>query len=379
LSVASAFDRTPADGLIRSEDIDDMKLVQFFSGQKETAATSGPLADVYRTKANQLDGIISYESELLSLNDTAEDNRLERLELIYPSDGAVYASYPLILVNPARENEYRRILDWLLKSDTQEILINRKHRRPPTTAAVAPNTPKEQQLPTELKIANRLVLAYLNEYRKRTRTLYVLDISHSMEPDQRIGQLRRAFDLLIGEDQSVAGQFAHFRKNEKITIVPFNSEVLRRRDFDIAEPSTNPPVLRELSSYVHNDLIPAGSTALYEALLAAYEIVRQEGPNEGYITSIVLMTDGEANVGVDRDGQPVNGERDDAPKRLFEGFQAQYEKLSYGRLGVRTHVIKFGEASEDDMRKVAGLTGGQFFDATKSSLYEAFREIRGFQ
>jgi Ca-activated chloride channel homolog len=42
--------------------------------------------------------------------------------------------------------------------------------------------------------------------------------------------------------------------------------------------------------------------------------------------------------------------------------------------------VLFGTAREDEMRRLADLTGGLMFDARKkTSLVDVFREIRGYQ
>src|SRR5690242_2139843 len=70
----------------------------FFGAQVLSAGSSGWLSDAYRRRESgggpPLDGLVNYESVLLSLN-----RNLERpLTLIYPTDGVVTADYPLTLL-----------------------------------------------------------------------------------------------------------------------------------------------------------------------------------------------------------------------------------------------------------------------------------------
>jgi len=98
VGVASAFAGTG--NALTSADIDKPALKEFFKGQALTAGSSGFLADAYVRDQGKLDGIVNYESVLLSLN--AQKKLHEPLELIYPRDGIVTADYPLLLIDPAR-------------------------------------------------------------------------------------------------------------------------------------------------------------------------------------------------------------------------------------------------------------------------------------
>ncbi len=363
VGVAASFDPTPG-GPLRAEDIDGARLTELFSGLTTTAGSSRYLTDTFLRQQDRIDAVINYESELLALN--ANPALREPLKLIYPSDGAVYADYPLTLVNPARAAAYHSVLDWLREPDTQRQLSEVTNRRPvdesvPRDEAIPDQSPPGLPLPADLTTADQLIFSYLDEFRRPARTFYVLDVSTSML-GPRITDLRRAFADLTGTDTSVTGQFARFRKNELVTIIPFASAVQPSRDFLIRDPELEPQVLIDLRAYV--DGLPLGpGTALYDGLAAAYDRVQQDAAaNEGYYTSIVLMTDGEANTGLD-----------------LSGFRARFEQSGMGSLNVPTFVVKFGEAQEAELREVAALAGGELFDATTGSLRTAFQEIRGYQ
>jgi Ca-activated chloride channel family protein len=106
-----------------------------------------------------------------------------------------------------------------------------------------------------------------------------------------------------------------------------------------------------------------GQTAIYSALTRALEVARAEAQAEPErYMSIVLLTDGESNSGI----------------RYQEFRHAHAAELS-GAEHVRIFTILFGEAAADEMRELAEWTGGRAFDARKSSLASAFKEIRGYQ
>lgn len=364
VGVAAAFD--PTDGPLQSEDVDRAKLSNLFSGQTATAGSSAYVTERFIDQQDQLDGIINYESELLTLN---ENTTLpDGLELIYPADGAVYADYPLNLLDPNRQDAYARVIEWLHTPGTQDRLTRDTKRRP-AVEGVAPDTsipdrrPSALPLPADLGTADQLIFSYLDEFRRPARTHYVLDMSTSMA-GQRIRDLQRAFESLTGNEDSITGQFARFRKDERITILPYAGKVATPRDFLARDPVRRPQELDSLRTFVRGLPLSQG-TAVYDGLDTAYRRARAETvANEGYVTSIVLMTDGESNAGL-----------------TLADFRAKFQQDGYDQLRVPTFVVMFGEdqAAWAAVEETAVLTGGELFDATATSLRDAFQEIRGYQ
>ena len=78
------------------------------------------------------------------------------------------------------------------------------------------------------------------------------------------------------------------------------------------------------------------------------------------MTSVVLFSD---------------GENTDAPG--IDGF-AQWYEANEAVQGIPVYAILFGEASADEMGRLAELTGGRVFDAVGGDLTSAFKEIRGY-
>ena len=113
---------------LRTEDVDEGGLTDFFNGQTLTAGSSGWLADAFVTGQAKLDGLINYESVLLGLN--ASGKLREPLELIYPSDGIITADYPLLLLDPAKRAEYDKLVAYLRGPEVQRRLMTATARRP---------------------------------------------------------------------------------------------------------------------------------------------------------------------------------------------------------------------------------------------------------
>ncbi len=74
------------------------------------------------------------------------------------------------------------------------------------------------------------------------------------------------------------------------------------------------------------------------------------------------MTDGENNRGI-----PV------------EEFLAGLRAVAEPARSVKTFAIQFGEADPAELQRIVQATAGARFDANRSSLAAAFKEIRGYQ
>jgi len=360
VGVASAF----AGNNLTSDNIDIPALKEFFSGQALTAGSSGFLADSYVRAQDSLDGMINYESVLLSLD---QGNTLhEKLDLVYPKDGIVTADYPLMLLNSARRDVYDKILTYLRRPDVQTKIMTTTNRRP-AIPYVKPDARFPSQLliempfPASLDTINKLLFAYLAQVRRPDHAIFVLDTSGSMDGD-RISNLKKALLGLTGSDTTITGQFAAFRQREELTFILFNNTVYKQADFTINDPDPNGPDLAAVRSFV-TSLQAGGGTAIYDAVYQAYQVAAsgQRREPDRYF-SIVLMTDGENNQG--RDGTQ---------------FISDFKRLPPQSQQIKTFPILFGEASPSQLQQLADLSGGKVFNGKSAPISEVFKEIRGYQ
>jgi Ca-activated chloride channel homolog len=362
LGVAAAFAGT-GDALERG-DVDAKRLTEFFSGQTLTAGSSGFLADAYVTEQDSLDGLINYESVLLQLNRGGRVR--EPLELVYPEEGIVTADYPLLLLNESGRAAYDKLAAWLRSPEVQRKLMTATSRRPAIPgvaldAAFGKQTLVELPFPGDREVVDQLILSYLDRYRRPAHAIFVLDVSGSMEGD-RIDGLKRALTGLTGADSSVSGKFARFRARERITMITFSSVITSEHQITLEDAAQNPAGLAEVRARI-DGLSAGGGTAIWSALRHAYQRVAEDAvADRGYLTTVVLMTDGENTHGID-----VNE------------FLSGYAGMDQRARSVRTFAIQFGEADPAELDQAAKATGGAMFNANTSSLDAVFKEIRGFQ
>jgi len=346
---------------ITAADVTTDELKGFFKGQALTAGSSGWLTDAYVNGQDTLNGLINYESVLLSLN--ASGKLKDPLTLIYPQDGLITADYPVTLLNKDRQADYDKVVAALKSPEVQRRIMTLTRRRP-VNAAVTLDGGFPSGLNIELPFPgsavtlNAVLDAYLQDTRRPANTIFLLDVSGSMAGD-RLEALKTALLGLSGADTGLTGRYSGFASRERVTFIPFSSQVSLP---DITEVGTSPTAkttsLRVIAGQV-NALETNGGTNIYGALEAAY--AQAAKAPAGRYTSVVLMTDGEANTGP-------------SP----EQFRSYYQALPKSVRAIKTFTILFGEGNKDAMNDVATLTGGRSFDGTKG-LQAAFKQIRGYQ
>ena len=336
----------------------------FFKGQTMTAGSAGFLADDFVRQQANVDGIIDYESILMSLN--AGGKLTEPLTLIYPREGIITADYPLMLVNADKREVFDKVVEYLRTTDVQRRIMTDTAHRPsvpglPLDARFTSQVIVELPFPSKLDTIDTLLTAYLDQIRKPASAIFVLDSSGSME-GERLDALKDALTALTGLDTSLTGRFARFRANEQVTFITFSSTAAPPQPFTINDTAADSPSMQQIRTYV-DGLFAMGGSAIYSALESAYQAVQAEQATDpDRLYSIVLMTDGENNAGTDSNV-----------------FTQEYQGYPDAVKAVHVYPILFGDASADALNAIATLTGGRVFVAGTGDLGAIFKQIRGYQ
>jgi Ca-activated chloride channel family protein len=341
-------------GTLRPQDVTCDRLRGFFVGNTLTADTSRQLVDEYVAHQDNVDAVVNDESVLLTLNDSGRLR--QNLEIVYPRDGIVVSDYPMLLLDPAKRAAYDTVTSWLRSPAGQKEIMERTLRRPldPTVARDARlQAPIGNALyfPDRQEVVDTLLADYASPaLRAPDQVIFALDYSGSMK-GQRIAALRATFAGLSGS-QGSAG-FYRFYQGERFTVLRFGGRVLSEQDFVVNGPSD----LADLRAALDIDQFD-DSTAVWSTLDYAYgraEAILKDRPSQR--VSIVLMTDGESNAGID----------------LAEFLSHQPARPP----SVHTFAISYGEADRAELDQAARATGGFMVDADSASLLNAFKEIRG--
>lgn len=322
-------------------------LMRFARGQALASGSSGWLMEAYDKDASTVDGVFNYESLILQ-----DENLVE----VIPQDGVITADYPLTMLAGRGENAeaaYRALVDYLRRDDVQRRIADETFRRTDATAPDDSRMAFEIPFPNRLETVKALLSSWVADVRKPANMVFQIDTSGSMG-GERLDALKAALLSLTETGADGTAALLTFQPREMIRFVEFASGIKSEKDLVVGEDGN----LADVSSYV-NSLSAVGGTALYGTLQHALELAAQTRTDDN-VTSVVLFSD---------------GENTNAPG--IDDFAQWYEATPEAQ-GIPVYAILFGEASADEMGRLAELTGGRVFDAVGGDLTAAFKEIRGY-
>ena len=330
-----------------------------FTGLERSSGSEDFLEELFLN--GDYEAVVSYESSIININKQLVSRGKEPLYAIYPIDGVSISDAPFGYINNKNENKkeiFDNIQKYLLSSEGQSLLqeygkrtwyggtnanVNKSIFNPEwgidTTKYISP-----VKYPSAEVIKEALNL-YQTELRKPVHVAFCLDYSGSMA-GTGIEELRDAMNYIL--TQRAASDYIQFSYKDKIDVIPFASAA---KD---SWTTTNGSDTSELLASINNER-PTGMTALYPAAIKALELLKDEDKNI-YNTSVILMTDGQANVGTHAD------------------LYSYYKSINSN---IPIYSIMFGSADQRQLQDIAGLTNAKVFDG-KTNLVEAFKEVRGY-
>ena len=335
-------------------------LTTLFSGMERSSGSEDFLEELFLK--GDYEAVVTYESSIININKQLQMEGKEQLYAIYPVDGVSISDSPLAFVsneyNADRKKIFTDIQSYILSDEGQKLLQEKGRRT--WYGGITKNADKDIFNPewgidttkyispvkypstSVIKLALNL---YQTELRKPTHVVFCLDYSTSM---LRSGydELLSAMDYILTD--KAADDFIQFSDKDKIDVIPFGSEIMGKWS------TTNGSQTQELLNKIHG-LRPSGTTALYPAAIEAITALENED-QEKYNVSVVLMTDGQANVG------------------KYTDLQKTYNRINKQ---IPIYSIMFGEAMESQLEDIAILTNAKIFDG-KTDLVKAFKEVRGY-
>jgi Ca-activated chloride channel family protein len=330
------------------------------AGIDRSAGSSGWLKNLFLE--SDADAMVNYESMIIEANQELVKRGDEPLVVVYPVDGMVIADSPLGFIGEPgspEEGLFRRLQEHLLSPAVQEEL-SRLGRRTSLGGVAGDGRAFDSawgidtdriltsaRLPSAEVISLALSL-YQTDFRKPSLTVFCLDYSGSMN-GTGVKQLREAMDLVL-DPQAAAPYLLAPGRDDIVVVIPFSSRPLETWRVDGGDPAA----LADLRERIRR-LSPGGSTDIYSPAIVGAELVRSEPDLDRYLAAVVLMSDGESNVG-----------------RSLADLRAAWDGVDVPVFG-----ILFGEASPRQLEDIASFTRGRVFDG-RSSLVGAFRAVRGY-
>ena len=334
------------------------KIKTLFTGLERTSGSEEFLEELFLN--GDYEAVVTYESSIININKQLVANGKEPLYAIYPVDGVSISDSPFAYIDNGNEDKkeiFKNIQSYILSDECQKLLQEKGRRT--WYGGISENIDKTIFNPewgidttkyiSPIKYPSTAVIKqalnlYQTELRKPVHVAFCLDYSGSMSGKGNT-ELVAAMEYILTE--KAAADFIQFSSKDKIEIIPFASTVKTIKSAQNGDTT-------ELLTYIKS-LEPNGTTALYPAAIKALEVLENEDQNT-YNTSIILMTDGQANVG------------------SFEQLRNKYLATTNK---IPIYSITFGSASERELQQIANLTNAKVFDG-KKDLVKAFKEVRGY-
>ncbi|MEO1293074.1 MAG: substrate-binding domain-containing protein [Pseudomonadota bacterium] len=336
-----------------------------------SSGSSGWLKEAFVENTARFDAMMNYEALMIEANLEFVRRRVAPLHIVYPSNGLAVADSPLGYVDKgdaAREEAFLALQQHLLTAEIQDQLVALGRRAGllgldvsrvdravwnpdwgvDLTRAIAPIPIPEQS------VIRRALTLYQTELRKPSLTIWVLDVSSSME-GQPIEDLREAMRLLLDPGEAERNLLQP-NPSDVTIIIPFNNQPQAMWTVE----GDAPKALERLWGKVRR-LRAGGGTDLYLALDRAVKALKKydaDGTLFDRLPAIVAMTDG--------DSETKN-------RRYFINV---LRGTRFGR-DVPIHAIAFGNANDSQLAEIAELTVGRLFKS-KSDLAGTLRKAKGY-
>ncbi|MGL6210159.1 MAG: VWA domain-containing protein, partial [Paracoccaceae bacterium] len=336
-----------------------------------SSGSSGWLKDSLVANPGAFDAMINYESVVIEANGELVAKGLEPLYIIYPANGMSVSDSPLGLIDKgdtAKKAAFQGLQAHLLSPETQGKLsaLGRRTGLIGLDAASADPAVWNPQwgvdltrqiapvpVPSSEVIAEALTL-YQSELRKPSLTVWVLDVSGSMEGEP-LAQLKEAMALLLDPEAAAVNLLQPSRRDVTI-IVPFNHAPEAPTVVTGGDAAQMAEALARIEG-----LQSGGGTDLYAAIGAAVDALQpyaDDGTLGDYLPAIVAMTDGASDT--------VNRE-----------WMARHIESSGFAGAIPIHSIAFGAADEDQLKALSEGSIGRLFTAG-DDIAKALRGAKGY-
>jgi Ca-activated chloride channel family protein len=367
--------------VLTTENLEDKGLQKnirnLLSGVNRGSGSSGWLMHTFIEDYARLDAMFNYESMIIAANKRLIEQGKEPLYIIYPADGLAVADSTLGFIdkpdqpgNQEKKEAFVKLRDCLLSDEVQEKILKRGFRA--GLIGMNPDkAPKEVYRAEwgidlgrtispivwpEAAVTERALNLYQTSFRKPSLTVFALDCSGSMK-DGGLADLKRALAELF--DPATASRYLiQTGDNDLIVILPFDHDFLWTEPLTVR--GSDPAAIRNLVEAVQS-LQPRGKTDIYKPVGAAWRYFISLGEKlEDYLPSVILMTDGNSNLG------------------SLDGLRSLWQELNPTFQLPPVFCIMYGQANDEQLKDLAAFSFGRVFDGRHGGLYKAFRKAKGY-
>ena len=284
-----------------------------------------------------------------------------KLAAIYPAEGTYVSDNPYMVldapwVTAAQRDAAETFGRWLQEQLSPQLVARFGYRSgDPDVLPRAPVTRQNGVLPEQprrlLSLPEPRVLAEIKEAwhedRKAGNILLVVDVSGSMNDDDKIGQARSGLQTFLRQ----------LSPRDRVGLMTFSAQA--EEIVPIGEFRRN----RELVRTRVAELIPDGVTSLYDATEAGWQAVDRLA-DDTRINAVVVLSDGE----------------DTASSRDLDEVLASLEERAQGEgRQIRVFTIAYGkDASEDVLEKLATASGGKAYVGDPETIETVYVQISSY-
>jgi Ca-activated chloride channel family protein len=285
------------------------------------------------------------------------------LVAIYPKEGTFFSDNPFFVldgpwVSPPQRAGAQAFQRFLAARITPEVAAKSGFRPADLQEKPAPPiTPENGVDPTQpkqtLSLPSPPVLAKIRtawrEDRKPANVMLVVDVSGSMAEEDR----------LVRAKQGLAVFFNQIQPQDRVGLMVFDDRVNQ---------------LVPIESFSHDEaklrrevrgLFPDGGTAFRDATGQAFEKVEARAGAEDRINAVVVLTDGD----------------DTDSSRSLNSLTRQLSSQGDSTTQVRVFTIAYSATADgaaDALKKIAEVSGGQYYEGETGNIELVYRSISSF-
>lgn len=336
-----------------------------------SSGSSGWLADSLVGNYGSFDAMFNYDALVIEANQALVRSGQEPLYAIYPANGLSVADSPLGYIDKGdatKEEAFLELQTYLQSQEAQDLLVGLGRRAGLIGLAASSADPSVWNpdwgidlqraiapIPTPSSdVIGEALRLYQTELRKPSLTVWVLDVSGSME-GKPLADLKQAMALLLDPDAAAVNLLQPSSRDVTI-IIPFNHDTQVPTTVEGSDPA-------ELARALGNvqRLEADGGTDVYYAVYQAFEAMKPWADNGtlfDYLPAVVAMTDGASS--------------DDNREAVLD-----YIRDSGFAGDIPIHAIAFGNADEAQLEELSQISIGRLFNAG-SDLAKALRSAKGY-
>lgn len=336
-----------------------------------SSGSSGWLKDSLATNPDRFDAMFNYEALVIEANQTLTLAGQDPLYVIYPANGLAVADSPLGYISKGdadKEEVFLQLQSFLQTKEATELLTGLGRRAGLLGLSSANADPAIWNpewgvdlnrtiapIPTpSAEVIGEALRLYQTELRKPSLTIWVLDVSGSME-GAPLSELKQAMTLLL-DPQAASVNLLQPSSRDVTIVLPFNHKTLPPTTIEGSEKAELTKALRAVQ-----DLQADGGTDIYYAIYEAFEAMsdwHDTGALFDYLPAIVAMTDGASSI----DNR--------------EGLLGYMKRSAFAQ-DIPIHAIAFGEADEEQLNELSQISIGRLFHAG-DDLASALRKAKGY-